>query len=214
MSFRGKFIIVEGLEGSGKSTAITTIVDCLQSAGIKHLITREPGGTVIGEQLRTIIKNPDYKELLDDKTELLLLYASRNQLLNEVIKPALEKNTWVIADRFELSTIAYQGGGRGIDKQFIARLSAFCLNDFKPDLTLYLDVTPEVGMQRAQLRGQLDRIEQQTMDFFHRVHEAYLSAIKETVDCNVIDAHLPVEKVQSTIAAVMQQFIESCRSDA
>lgn len=119
----GKLIVIEGLEGAGKSTAVATVADLLTQAGIKTITTREPGGTEVGEQLRSIIKNPKYKDILDDKSELLLLYTARVQLLEEVIKPALQ-GTWVIADRFELSTMAYQGGGRGLSQAMI-HLSEF-----------------------------------------------------------------------------------------
>lgn len=141
----GKLIVIEGLEGAGKSTAVDTLVTLLSEAGISAITTREPGGTEIGEQLRSIIKNPQYKNILDDKSELLLLYTARTQLLEEVIKPALKKGCWVIADRFELSTRAYQGGGRGLNLNVINQLSEFCLDGFKPDLTLYLDISPEQG---------------------------------------------------------------------
>ncbi len=204
----GKLIVIEGLEGAGKSTAVSTIVDLLNQHQINTLTTREPGGTEIGEQLRSIIKNPQYKEILDDKSELLLLYTARIQLLEEVIKPALKKGIWVIADRFELSTMAYQGGGRGIDQAIIQQLSTFCLNGFKPDLTLYLDLNPELGIQRAQLRGQFDRIEQQTMEFFHRVHKMYKKCIQREPNIVTIDATLPILEVQKYIKDALHHFLE------
>lgn len=206
-SVPGKLIVIEGLEGAGKSTAVSTIVELLNHAGIKTITTREPGGTDIGEQLRSIIKNPDYKDILDDKSELLLLYTARIQLLKEVIKPALNAGTWVIADRFELSTMAYQGGGRGINQTMIKQLSEFCLNGFKPDLTLYLDLSPELGMQRAQQRGQFDRIEQQAIDFFHKVHKMYMQCIEGQPNIIKIDARLPLLEVQEHIKTVMHQFL-------
>lgn len=204
----GKLIVIEGLEGAGKSTAVSTIVDLLNQHQINTLTTREPGGTEIGEQLRSIIKNPQYKEILDDKSELLLLYTARIQLLEKVIKPALKKGIWVIADRFELSTMAYQGGGRGIDQAIIQQLSTFCLNGFKPDLTLYLDLNPELGIQRAQLRGQFDRIEQQTMEFFHRVHKMYKKCIQREPNIVTIDATLPILEVQKYIKDALHHFLE------
>lgn len=204
----GKLIVIEGLEGAGKSTAVATVVDLLTQAGIKTITTREPGGTEVGEQLRSIIKNPQYKDILDDKSELLLLYTARVQLLEEVIKPALQQGTWVIADRFELSTMAYQGGGRGLNQAMIKHLSEFCLNGFKPDLTLYLDLSPELGIQRAQLRGQFDRIEQQTIYFFHKVHKAYMKCIQEQDDIVKIDATLPLQEVQEYIKNAVRYFLE------
>ncbi|MDI1352389.1 MAG: dTMP kinase [bacterium] len=208
MSFsKGKLIVIEGLEGAGKSTAVKTILDLLFKLNIETITTREPGGTPIGELLRTIIKDPRHKDVLHDKSELLLLYTARIQLLEQIIKPALEKGQWVIADRFELSTMAYQGGGRGLDQEMIAKLSSFCLNGFKPDLTLYLDLDPELGMQRASLRGAFDRIEQQKIDFFHRTHTAYMSYIKNNPDIISIDASASLKTVQASIESSINQFI-------
>lgn len=207
---KGKFIVIEGLEGAGKSTAIETILSVLKTHDISAITTREPGGTPVGEILRTVIKNPDYKDTLDDKAELLLFYASRIQLIRQVIKPALALGQWVIADRFELSTFAYQGAGRGIHWDQIAQLSAFALDGFKPDLTLYLDISPTLGMERARLRGQFDRIEQQGMDFFNRVHEGYLKQLPMTESIEVIDASLPLPAVQYAITQALTPFIASC----
>jgi dTMP kinase len=205
---QGKLIVIEGLEGAGKSTAMQTVLDVLSKKGITAITTREPGGTPIGEALRSIIKNPEYSESLEDKTELLLLYSARIQLIEQVIKPALKQGHWVVADRFELSTIAYQGGGRGLDMHFIQSLSEFCLNGFSPDLILYLDIPPELGMQRVRTRGAFDRIEQQSMDFFQRVHLAYLNHIKQQSNVVFIDASQLIEHVQALIQQAMLQFIE------
>ncbi len=209
MSFApGKLIVIEGLEGAGKSTAVATVVNLLNQAGLKTITTREPGGTEIGEQLRNIIKSPTYKDIIDDKSELLLLYTARIQLLEEIIKPALKKGCWVVADRFELSTMAYQGGGRELSQTMIKQLSEFCLNGFKPDLTLYLDLSPELGIKRAQARGQFDRIEQQTIDFFHKVHKMYMKCIAEQPNIVKVDATLPLLEVQEHIKQAVHQFLE------
>lgn len=208
-SLTGKLIVIEGLEGAGKSTAVDTVLNFLAAQQIKTITTREPGGTTIGEQLRTIIKNPEYKESMDDKCELLLLYAARIQLLEEVIKPALNQGCWVVADRFELSTKAYQGGGRGINLDLIEQLSAFCLQGFKPHLTLYLDIHPEIGMQRARSRGAFDRIEQQSIDFFHRVHTTYNKYVAADDKAVVIDATDSMAEVQSAIQTALAKFVES-----
>ena len=204
----GKLIVIEGLEGAGKSTAVKTVIDLLAKKNIETITTREPGGTSIGELLRTIIKNPEYSDILDDKSELLLLYTARIQLIEEVIKPALNQGYWVIADRFELSTMAYQGGGRGLDMSILKKLSSFCLNGFKPDLTLYLDISPKLGMDRAKLRGAFDRIEQQAIDFFHRVHAAYLQEIKGDPEISIIDASASLPEVEQAIQKAVKQFIE------
>ncbi|WP_131794717.1 dTMP kinase [Fluoribacter gormanii] len=209
MSFStGKLIVIEGLEGAGKSTAIKTVIELLEKRHIKTLTTREPGGTVIGEILRDLIKNPEYRDILDDRSELLLLYTARIQLLEEVIKPSLRQGIWVIADRFELSTMAYQGGGRGLDQELINQLSSFALRGFKPDLTLYLDIGPEEGMTRVKSRGEVDRIEQQSIDFFHRVHESYIRHVEMSSNTVTIDARHSLQEVQQAIQNVMNEFIE------
>ncbi len=207
-SFTGKLIVIEGLEGAGKSTAVNVVIDFLSRLNIKTITTREPGGTSIGEQLRGIIKNPEYSDVLDDRSELLLLYTARIQLIEQIIKPALQQGCWVIADRFELSTKAYQGGGRGLDLKMIQNLSDFCLQGFKPDFTLYLDINPELGMDRAKLRGKFDRIEQQSIDFFHRVHDAYMQYVKADSEITVIDASCSLHEVKQAIEKALVQFIE------
>lgn len=199
----GKFIVIEGLEGAGKSTALATVIEYLKAHQIDTITTREPGGTPIGEILRSIIKNPDYKNELNDQSELLLLYASRIQLVEQVIKPALARGFWVIADRFELSTFAYQGGGRGMDMDWIQQLSLHCLQGFKPDLTLYLDINPDLGMARAKSRGQFDRIELQAMDFFYRTHKAYWEHIQDRRDVVVIDASQELPQVTLAITQAL-----------
>ncbi|BCA95345.1 thymidylate kinase [Legionella antarctica] len=204
----GKLIVIEGLEGAGKSTAVNSVIDLLSELNIKTITTREPGGTVIGETLRTIIKNPEYSDVLDNRSELLLLYAARIQLIEQVIKPALQQGYWVIADRFELSTMAYQGGGRGLDSNIIKKISAFCLNGFKPALTLYLEISPELGMERAKLRGAFDRIEQQSIDFFYRVHKTYIQYVKEDPDIVSIDAGRSLQEVRLAVQEAVGQFIE------
>ncbi|KTD00795.1 dTMP kinase [Fluoribacter gormanii] len=204
----GKLIVIEGLEGAGKSTAIKTVIELLEKRHIKTLTTREPGGTVIGEILRDLIKNPEYRDILDDRSELLLLYTARIQLLEEVIKPSLRQGIWVIADRFELSTMAYQGGGRGLDQEVINQLSSFALRGFKPDLTLYLDIGPEEGMTRVKSRGEIDRIEQQSIDFFHRVHESYIRHVEMSSNTVTIDARHSLQEVQQAIRHTMNEFIE------
>ncbi|WP_454780911.1 dTMP kinase [Legionella sp. WA2022007384] len=207
-SSTGKLIVIEGLEGAGKSTAINTVIELLAKRHIKTITTREPGGTVIGEILRDLIKNPEYRDILDDRSELLLLYTARIQLLEEVIKPSLRQGIWVIADRFELSTMAYQGGGRGLDQTMVNQLSSFALKGFKPDLTLYLDISPEEGMIRVKSRGEVDRIEQQSIDFFHRVHESYIHYVERCANTVTIDARRPLYEVQQSIQNVMNEFIE------
>jgi thymidylate kinase len=210
---RSNYIVIEGLEGAGKTTARDVVVKTLQELGIANLVfTREPGGTVLAEKLRSLVL--DIKsvgdEVITDKAEVLMFYAARVQLVETVIKPALAKGEWVIGDRHDLSTQAYQGGGRGIDQQMLATLRNTVLGDFRPDLTLYLDVTPEVGLKRARARGDLDRIEQESLDFFNRTRARYLELAAADDSIRTINATQPLEQVmddirQTVIAWVQEQ---------
>ena len=158
---QGKFIVIEGLEGAGKSTAMQTVVDTLESLGVNDIVfTREPGGTPLAEKLRHLIKH-ETEELVTDKAELLMLYAARIQLVENVIKPALAAGKIVLGDRHDMSSQAYQGGGRQFDQTLMANLKNMVLGDFEPDFVLYLDIDPAEGLARARGRGELDRIEQQ-----------------------------------------------------
>ena len=157
---RGKFIVIEGLEGAGKSSAMACVVNYLQEHQIPYIQVREPGGTPMAEAIRALVKQP-WAETVTAETELLLMYASRAQLVANVIEPALTRGEWVISDRHDLSSRAYQGGGRGIDDAKLATLRQLVLGDFTPDLTLLLDIEPARGLARAQARGELDRIEQE-----------------------------------------------------
>ena len=204
----GKFIVIEGLEGAGKTTAINTVARILKQHHISDLqFTREPGGTPIAEALRNIIKNGLDNEPLTDKAELLMLYAARIQLVDNVIKPALKMGKWVIGDRHDLSTQAYQGGGRQIDKVFIETLQAQVLGNFKPDLTLYLDIVPELGLMRAKSRGQLDRIEQQSLPFFERIRQRYLQLAERDNTIITIDANKSIEEVTTQIETILNSWL-------
>lgn len=206
----GKFIVIEGLEGAGKSTAINVVRNWLQSKrGISDVVTtREPGGTPIAEQLRNILKTSHEEiEKLTPTTELLLMYASRVQLVENVIKPALENGTYVIGDRHELSTYAYQGGGRGISEVLLKMLYDICLKPFRPDLTLYLDIPPSIGFERIQVRGYKDRIEQEALPFFERIREVYLKAVSNENSVFLIDASQPIEKVHSDICTILDENV-------
>ena len=203
-----KFIVIEGLEGAGKTSAIQTVVDTLKQQGITDLaFTREPGGTPLAEKLRELIKQGIEGEKVTDKAELLMLYAARVQLVENVIKPALAQGKWVIGDRHDLSSQAYQGGGRGIDKALMKSLRDTVLADFKPDLTLYLDLDPAVGLARARARGELDRIEKESMAFFYRTRERYQALAKEDASIITIDASQDIDKVQADIRDVLNQWL-------
>ena len=203
---RSNYIVIEGLEGAGKTTARDVVVETLRELGINDLLfTREPGGTVLAEKLRSLVL--DIKsvgdEVITDKAEVLMFYAARVQLVDSVIKPALAKGQWVIGDRHDLSTQAYQGGGRGIDRQMLATLRDAVLGNFRPNLTIYLDVTPEVGLKRARARGDLDRIEQESLNFFNRTRARYLELAAADDSIITIDATQSLEKVMSDIRAAV-----------
>ena len=204
----GKFIVIEGLEGAGKSSAIQVVVDTLQQFGIKDVVfTREPGGTPLAEKLRHLIKH-EVEEPVTDKAELLMLYAARVQLVENAIKPALAQGKWVVGDRHDLSSQAYQGGGRGLDQNLMATLKSAVLGEFKPDFTLYLDVDAEIGLARARGRGALDRIEQQNLDFFHRTRARYLQLVQQDPQAVLINAEQSIELVSEDIRQAVQKFIE------
>ncbi|WP_340622147.1 dTMP kinase [Xenorhabdus siamensis] len=204
-----KFIVIEGLEGAGKTTAIQTVADTLKQHGISDLVfIREPGGTPLAEKLRQLIKEEIEGEVLTDKAEVLMLYAARVQLVENVIKPALAKGSWVVGDRHDLSSQAYQGGGRGIDQSLLSSLRRAALGDFYPDLTIYLDLPPEVGLQRARERGELDRIEKESLDFFYRTRTRYLELIEQDKTIKKVDATQPLEKVQDDIRQILFHWLK------
>ncbi|PJD93650.1 MAG: dTMP kinase [Legionella sp.] len=203
---RGQLVVVEGLEGAGKSTAITTLQGILQEHGLDMITTREPGGTILGETVRSLLKQTS-EEAMDPRAELLLFYAARVQLLETVIKPALAKGTWVLADRCDLSSFAYQGGGRGMSELMLQRLSEFCVGHLQPDLLFYLDISPEIGLQRAKDRGMLDRIEQESIHFFNDVHAAYHRYLKRMPAAVFIDACQPLINVQEALKVAMNHYL-------
>ena len=199
----GKFITVEGIEGVGKTTNIDFIHQQLLAAGRDVVVTREPGGTPLGEAIRGLLLDPAYTGM-DSTCELQLMFAARAEHLARVIRPALENGQWVLCDRFTDATYAYQGGGRGIDTGVIARLEALVQGDFRPDITLLLDVPVEIGLSRAGKRGQLDRFEQEQVEFFERVRDSYLAMAKQyTERYQIIDASLPLDQVQQQIRDVL-----------
>jgi len=204
---KGKFIVIEGLEGAGKSTAMSICEKFFAAQSISLKCTREPGGTPVAEALRDIVKG-DWSENITDETELLLMYAARHQLVENLIKPALAEGTWVLGDRHDMSTQAYQGGGREIPQSVIDPIKAVTLGDFKPDYTLYLDVDPEEGLRRARGRGELDRIEMSGLAFFQRCRERYLKLASEDDSVIVIDAMQPVDKVLNAILSALRNMVE------
>ena len=202
----GKFIVIEGLEGAGKSTAHQSVVNVLNELGVHDVVfTREPGGTPLAEKLRNLIKH-ETEEPVTDKAELLMLYAARIQLVENVIKPALAEGKWVVGDRHDMSSQAYQGGVRQMDPHFMKTLKEAVLGDFEPDLTIYLDIDPAVGLARARGRGELDRIEQMNLDFFHRARARYLELVKDNPKAVIINAEQNIEQVRADIESAVKNW--------
>ncbi len=208
MTTSGRFIVVEGLEGAGKTSAIRTIQHWLNEHNIKFISTREPGGTPLAEQIRTLVKQVQ-DETVAPETELLLMYASRVQLIKTVIQPALQQGTWVLGDRHDLSSRAYQGGGRELDESLINSIRQAVLGGLSPDFTLYLDIDPAIGLQRAQARGELDRIELEQLAFFQRTRAKYLQIAATEANIVTIDASRSIEQVQQQILNALQQAYQN-----
>ena len=203
---RGKFITIDGVEGAGKSTQIDLVCEHLIQKGIKVVRTREPGGTEVGEKIRSVLLDVENQEMHSD-TELLLMFSSRNELIQNKIIPALEEGCWVVSDRFTDASFAYQGGGRMLNLDRISKLADWVLGDFKPDLTFLLDVTVEVGMQRIETRAAKDRIELEERAFFERVRSVFIQrseAFPERI--KLIDATASVNDIQSKIRALLDSL--------
>lgn len=204
---RGLFITLEGGEGAGKSTNLDYLCKHLERSGIPLLITREPGGTELGEKIRQLLLDPGNGEMSPD-TELLLMFAARAQHLHQVILPALERGTWVVCDRFTDATYAYQGGGRGIDKERIRRLEDWVQLGFQPDMTILFDLATDIGLERAAKRGDLDRFEQEQNAFFENVREAYLErAAFDPQRFRVINAGVQLGEVQQQLDHVLEELL-------
>jgi dTMP kinase len=195
------FVTFEGSEGSGKSTQADRLAARLQRCGVPHVLTREPGGTSIGESIRDLLQFAPHNSNMTPETELLLFEASRSQLVREVIKPALERRMCVIADRFSDSTTVYQGAARQLDREMIERLNAFVVGDCVPDITFVLDVdasTAESRMQREPRKA--DRMEQQPAEFYERVREGYRElAMHEPKRIVLINGSRDPDEIETTI---------------
>ena len=198
----GQFVTIEGAEGVGKSTNIAYIEELLDIAGIEHISTREPGGTPLAERIRHLLLDKA-EQNVDPLAELLLMFAARRQHLQELIWPALARGQWVICDRFTDSTYAYQGAGRGLDLTVINGLEQLCLGDFRPDLTLILDLPIEAGMARAAERGELDRFESEDIAFFQRVRQGFLDRAATADRYRVIDASQSLAQVQAQVRQII-----------
>ena len=205
MAERGRFITLEGGEGVGKTTNLIFVKHWLEVQGKKVIVTREPGGTPLAERIRKLLLDPS--EVVATETELLLMFASRAQHLAEVIRPALNRGDWVLCSRFTDSTYAYQGGGRGIETSRIDVLADWLHADCQPDATLLLDLPAEAGLERARARDELDRIEQEQIDFFERVRQVYLQRANASHQAAIVDASKPLEQVQQQLVEALQALL-------
>jgi dTMP kinase len=197
------FITLEGPEGSGKTTQLPLLADFLRQRGYDVLTTREPGGTSIGEQIRTILHNLENKEM-QPRTEILLFQASRAQLVEQVIRPHLKIGGIVLSDRYADSTLAYQGYGHQVDIESLRVLLTFATSGLKPDLTILLDVDVETGLRRKELKGEWNRLDAYDLDFHHRVQQGYIQLVKaEPERWEVIDASQSPAKVQDLLRQVI-----------
>lgn len=204
---RGKFLTIEGTEGVGKSTNLAFVADWLRGRGIEVIVTREPGGTPLAEEIRSLLLSKR-EEPFDETAELLLVFAARAQHLAQVIKPALARGAWVLSDRFTDATFAYQGGGRGLSKATIEQLEQLVQGDLRPDLTLILDIDVELGLNRARQRGELDRFESEAVVFFERVRAAYRQRAESAPNrYAVVDAGKALDEVQIEIDQVLTRLI-------
>lgn len=208
------FITFEGPEGSGKTTQIQALFDYLRAQGHDVVLTREPGGTAIGDQTRQILLDPENREMLPE-TEILLFSASRAQLVGQVVRPALERGAIVICDRFADSTMAYQGYGHGLDLEALRTITQFATGGLTPDLTVFLDIDVEVGLRRKRTAGQADsdawnRLDQKAVAFHHRVRQGYLALAEAEPDrWLVVDAARSREAIQQEIRERVEKLLAS-----
>jgi dTMP kinase len=205
---RGKFITVEGIEGVGKSTNIEFLSSIIEAKGFSVLRTREPGGTPMAERIRQMLLAHD-EEPLPDIAELLLFFAARALHVNNTIQPALAAGTWVVCDRFTDASRAYQGHGRGLGLERINLMADWVHKDLQPDLTLLLDAPPEIAMDRAEKRGEADRLDSEEVDFYQRVRDGYLGlAAAEPERIAVLDASRELSSVQAAIAVEINRLLD------
>lgn len=204
---RGKFLTIEGTEGVGKSTNLAFVRTWLEARGIDVVVTREPGGTPLAEEIRGLLLSKR-DESFDETAELLMVFAARAQHLARVVKPALARGAWVLSDRFTDATYAYQGGGRGLNKKTIEQLEELVQGELRPDLTLILDIDVEVGLNRARQRGELDRFESEAIVFFERVRAAYRQRAESSPGrYALVDAGKTLEEVQIEIDQVLTRLL-------
>ena len=209
MNKKPLFITIEGIEGAGKTTNAKLVVEHLKNFGISVVHTREPGGTVIAEKIRQNLLENTKEESITNQAELLLLFASRSQHLENLIIPALNSGQTIVCERFVDASFAYQGGGRGMDMEYITFLEDFVQHGVQPDLVLLFDVDVETGLNRIKIRKSIDRIEQEKIDFFVRVREVYLQrAKKDPKRYFIIDANKELAFVKQQIVKILDSFFK------
>lgn len=204
---RGRFITMEGVEGVGKSTQLAFLREHLEARGHAPLMTREPGGTHLAEEIRGLLLEPREEGMTPD-TELLLVFAARADHLARCIRPALERGQWVVSDRFTDATFAYQGGGRGIEAGRIEALEKWVQGDLRPDRVIVLDLAPDVAAQRVQQRGARDRFEREALGFFERVRDAYMERARRTPDrYRMVDASGTPDQVRRRVENAIEDLL-------
>ena len=201
---KAKFITLEGIEGSGKTSSLKSITDLLDKKNISYIVTREPGGSSIGKELRAILLDPDTE--ISPEVELMLMLSDRKDHVEKIILPNLEKGNWVVSDRFMDSSIAYQGGGRQLDKKLIISLTDY-LNLPQPDLTLLFDLPVEVSLSRVKARGELDRFEKEELEFHKRIRNTYLDLAKNNSNrIKIIDSSKKIESMLNKVKQAIQKL--------
>jgi len=201
---KAKFITLEGIEGSGKTSSLKGITDLLDKKNISYIVTREPGGSSIGKELRAILLDPDTE--ISPEVELMLMLSDRKDHVEKIILPNLEKGNWVVSDRFMDSSIAYQGGGRQLDKKLIISLTDY-LNLPQPDLTLLFDLPVEVSLSRVKARGELDRFEKEELEFHKRIRNTYLELAKNNSNrIKIIDSSKKIESMLNNVKQAIEKL--------
>jgi len=201
---KAKFITLEGIEGSGKTSSLKGITDLLDKKNISYIVTREPGGSSIGKELRAILLDPDTE--ISPEVELMLMLSDRKDHVEKIILPNLEKGNWVVSDRFMDSSIAYQGGGRQLDKKLIISLTDY-LNLPQPDLTLLFDLPVEISLSRVKARGELDRFEKEELEFHKRIRNTYLDLAKNNSNrIKIIDSSKKIESMLNNVKQAIEKL--------
>ena len=201
---KSKFITLEGIEGSGKTSSLKSITDLLDKKNISYVVTREPGGSSIGKELRTILLDPETE--ISPEVELMLMLSDRKDHVEKIILPNLEKGNWVVSDRFMDSSIAYQGGGRQLGKKLIISLSEY-LNLPQPDLTLLFDLPVETSLSRVKARGELDRFEKEELEFHKRIRNTYLDLAKNNSNrIKIIDSSQKIESMLNNVKQAIEKL--------